>query len=298
MGRTEEENKAFKLRKKAEKIVSNKYRDAINKSWDMEEIIHELRVHQTELELQNEDLKETQIKLEKLKTKYFDLYNLAPVGYFTINGKGLIIDANLIGTSMLEIEIKYLYKSAFIKFVAHDYRNKYYHLWKDATETGYKQTAEIQMITNKGNTFCAHIESIFNIINNELKIAIFDVSDRKNAEIQLTKSLEEKEVLIREIHHRVKNNLQIIASLLHLQESCVEGEEYLNVLKESELRVKSMAIIHEKVYQSTSLNDINFKEYIEKLIYDIFYTYGVPKGTINIILNIEDINLNIDTTIP
>jgi PAS domain S-box-containing protein len=124
-----------------------------------------------------------------------------------------------------------------------------------------------------------------------------DITERKKAEDETKKSLEEKELLLREIHHRVKNNLQIIASLLNLQESCVKGEE-LNILKESELRVKSMAIIHEKVYQSTNLTDVNFKEYIEKLVYDILYTYGIPKGEIQINLNIEDINLNIDTAIP
>ena len=124
-----------------------------------------------------------------------------------------------------------------------------------------------------------------------------DITKQKKAENDIKKSLEEKEVLIREVHHRVKNNLQIIASLLHLQESHVEGE-FLDTLKESELRVKSMATIHEKVYQSDTLTDINFKDYIEKLVYDILYSYGIPKGKIQTNINIEDINLNIDTAIP
>ncbi len=125
-----------------------------------------------------------------------------------------------------------------------------------------------------------------------------DITERKNAEEEIKVSLNEKEVLIREIHHRVKNNLQIIASLLHLQERCVEGEEFVNMLKESETRVKSMAIIHEKLYQSPTLANINFKEYIENLVYDILYTYGVQEGFIKTNMDIEDINLNIDTAIP
>ncbi len=124
-----------------------------------------------------------------------------------------------------------------------------------------------------------------------------DITERKKAEDEIIKSLYEKEVLLREIHHRVKNNLQIIASLLHLQEVTVSGEG-VDVLKESEGRVKSMAMIHEKLYQSPTFNDINFKQYIEKLVDDILYTYGTPTGTIRTNMIIEEINLNIDTAIP
>jgi two-component sensor histidine kinase len=72
----------------------------------------------------------------------------------------------------------------------------------------------------------------------------------------------------------------------------------VDILKESETRVKSMAIVHEKLYQSPNFADINFKQYLEKLVYDILYTYGIKIGTINVQLDIEDINLNIDTAIP
>ena len=82
-----------------------------------------------------------------------------------------------------------------------------------------------------------------------LRIAIFDISDRKIAEDKIQLSLNEKEILIREIHHRVKNNLQIITSLLHLQEDTV-NEEVAAVLRDIEGRVMSMAIIHENLYQS------------------------------------------------
>jgi two-component sensor histidine kinase len=109
--------------------------------------------------------------------------------------------------------------------------------------------------------------------------------------------LEEKEILLKEIHHRVKNNLQIIASLLHLQESTVDSD-VAAILKESEGRVRSMASIHENLYQSPTFNDINFKQYIEKLLYDRLYTYGIPKDTIRTKLDIKEINLNIETAIP
>ena len=128
--------------------------------------------------------------------------------------------------------------------------------------------------------------------------SVRDISDRKKFENKIKKSLDEKETLLREIHHRVKNNMQIISSLLNLQIQYENLDETIGVLKESQGRVKSMAIIHEKLYQSSNLTNINFKEYIEKLILDIFYSYGITTSSIESELNIEDINLNIDTAIP
>jgi two-component sensor histidine kinase len=117
-------------------------------------------------------------------------------------------------------------------------------------------------------------------------------------ETGLKNSLAEKEVLLREIHHRVKNNMQIISSLLNLQIQYEDLDETVDVLKESQGRVKTMAIIHEKLYQSSSFTNLNCKEYIEKLIYDIFSSYGIKDNSIEAVLNIKDINLNIDTSIP
>ncbi len=125
-------------------------------------------------------------------------------------------------------------------------------------------------------------------------MALQKVRDEK----ELKKSLAEKEVLLREIHHRVKNNMQIISSLLNLQIQFEDLDETISVLKESQGRIRSMAIIHEKLYQSSSLTNINFKEYIEKLILDIYYSYGILNGSIESVLEIHDINLNIDTAIP
>ena len=125
-------------------------------------------------------------------------------------------------------------------------------------------------------------------------MALQKVRDEK----EIKNSLAEKEVLLREIHHRVKNNMQIISSLLNLQIQYEDLDETVGVLKESQGRVKSMAIIHEKLYQSSNFTNINFKEYIEKLIFDIFYSYGITTNTIESVLDIEDIHLNIDTAIP
>ncbi|MBI4813002.1 MAG: PocR ligand-binding domain-containing protein, partial [Methanobacterium sp.] len=121
---------------------------------------------------------------------------------------------------------------------------------------------------------------------------------RSFAEKAIKESLDEKEVLLREIHHRVKNNMQIINSLLSLQSQHVEGEETLDVLKESQGRVRSMAMIHEKLYQSPNFTKIDFKDYIEKLASNLIYTYQVQARDIKQVFDVKDVEMNIDTAIP
>lgn len=127
---------------------------------------------------------------------------------------------------------------------------------------------------------------------------ISDFSERKIAETQLKATLQEKELLLREIHHRVKNNMQILSSLLNLQIQHEDLDDTIAVLKESQGRVKSMAMVHEKLYQSDNFSNINLKEYLINLVSDIFYSYGIKNESISFVLDLDDINIGIDTAIP
>ena len=124
-----------------------------------------------------------------------------------------------------------------------------------------------------------------------------DITEVKKAENKVKASLKDKEVLLKEIHHRVKNNLQIISSLLDLQANYVDDMETVTVLQESQNRVKSMAMIHEMLYQSNNLSNIEFSGYIRILVQDLLYSYGV-KSNIKPVINVEHIILNIETAIP
>ncbi|MBW4256704.1 PAS domain S-box protein [Methanobacterium sp. YSL] len=139
-----------------------------------------------------------------------------------------------------------------------------------------------------------------NIGNEKMGVGAFirDITDKKKAEKALKESLEEKEVLLREIHHRVKNNMQIISSLLNLQKKYVEEEETVNILVESQNRIKTMAMIHEKLYQSPNLTSINFNEYTEKLVNDLFYSYGKKMSVIKTSFHMEEVKIGLDTAIP
>ncbi len=125
-----------------------------------------------------------------------------------------------------------------------------------------------------------------------------DITEFKQAENELKESLRIKEVLLSEIHHRVKNNMQIISSLLNLQKNFVENEKASAVLLESQNRVKSMAMIHERLYQSGDFTRIDISEYIEKLLADLFYTYATSNEQVTSIINVDNLSLNIETAIP
>jgi two-component sensor histidine kinase len=128
--------------------------------------------------------------------------------------------------------------------------------------------------------------------------SILDITKRKIADNKIKSSLKEKNNLLQEIHHRVKNNMQIISSLLNLQIKYVDEEEAVNVLKESQNRIKSMAMIHEKLYMSDDLAHINFVDYIQSLVKNLFYSYNVENTNIKPIFEVEDVTLNMETAVP
>jgi PAS domain S-box-containing protein len=121
-------------------------------------------------------------------------------------------------------------------------------------------------------------------------VVLHDITDRI--------SLKEKEVLLREIHHRVKNNLQIISSLLNLQSHSIKDKSYADMFKESQDRIRSMALIHEKLYQSKNLARIQFDEYTDTLVHELIRFQGVNTQKIEVKIDVGDISLDIDTAIP
>lgn len=125
-----------------------------------------------------------------------------------------------------------------------------------------------------------------------------DISQRKEAEKQIRKSLKEKEVLLAEIHHRVKNNLAVISGLLQMQIWETDNEQAEMVLKDSQLRVQSIALIHEKLYQSETLSYIEFDKYIRDLIQAITSTYLDSTFTVDMHTELQSVALNINQAIP
>ncbi|MGZ7116286.1 MAG: histidine kinase dimerization/phosphoacceptor domain -containing protein, partial [Methanobacterium sp.] len=125
-----------------------------------------------------------------------------------------------------------------------------------------------------------------------------DIVEINRAKNEIKTSLEEKELLLQEVHHRVKNNLQIISSLLNLQSKYIKDEHDLELFKDSQSRVKSMAFIHEQSYQSSNFSSIEFSDYINNLVTYLIHYYAVDQNAIKLKMDVDDVSLDLNTSIP
>lgn len=132
---------------------------------------------------------------------------------------------------------------------------------------------------------------------NLVTVALRDITERRRAEEQITAALAEKEALLKEIHHRVKNNLQVVVSLLHLQSEHVKDPTSHGIFLDSESRVKSMALMHEKLYRSKDLSSIHVSDYIETLARDLTRSYRLTSSAVSLELRVDDLVLGMDSAI-
>jgi PAS domain S-box-containing protein len=136
--------------------------------------------------------------------------------------------------------------------------------------------------------------------DNQLAVqAIYrDISVRKKHEQQIMQDLEEKEVLLKEVHHRVKNNMQVISSMLKLQSRYIDDEKALKLFKNSQNRVKSMALIHERIYNSNDLASVNFEEYVQNLARNLFTSSRINSNKVVLDMDIKNIKVNMNKAVP
>ncbi|MGB9936953.1 MAG: CHASE4 domain-containing protein [Methanobacterium sp.] len=241
----------------------------------------------------------SQHKFKESELKFRSIVQLANDGIILADKNGKIIFLNesaqkmfgygeeILGKSvsiLLPDEYKYLHQKTFNEFyfkpVADSFES--YGYKKDRSRFDIEISHTAWKIKEK-NYYCAIVR---------------DITYRKQTENQIKKSLHEKEAMLKEIHHRVKNNMQIVSSLLSLQSRYIKDREAASVFKESQNRVKSMALVHERLYQSEGLAMIDFPDYIKNLINELFRSYGVSDKIVKLYIDTDEIFLNADTAIP
>jgi PAS domain S-box-containing protein len=124
-----------------------------------------------------------------------------------------------------------------------------------------------------------------------------EIEDRTKYEDLIKQQLQEREVLLKEIHHRVKNNIQIIISILNLQASFIKNKKMIGILQDSQTRIKTMALVHEKLYQAQDFSNINFREYITNLLEYLFASYRSPNQEVEFQINTDSIPIEMDSII-
>ena len=191
------------------------------------------------------------------------------------------------------------------KAVGSDNSVKYHPYWDDKymeAFSGKKVEFISERKTLKGEVIVRQmiLNPIKDAFNNVIEVSGigFDITENKKNEERVSQSLKEKEILLKEVHHRVKNNMQVISSILNLQSSYVKDEYALSLLKECQNRIKSMAYIHESLYQTKNFEGVNFSEYISTLSKNLVHTYSVNTKNVKLILNLSDLFLNLDLSIP
>lgn len=271
------------LRRKAEEALRDE---------DMPHLVHELRVHQIELELQNEELRDSRAKAEQSLAMYRELYDSAPIAYLSIDKGGTIRRRNYAAALALgrePLEGKKL-RALF------------------AAESG----ASIDAFIAKAFASCSSesldapssagegaVPSCYHIVGagkgegaDECLVALVDITERERSREELSRGAREKAALMRELEHRVKNNLNVVYSLLGIGQGQIEDVKAIAVLEKSRARIMAMSHIYEQLYQTDGVLEVDLWLYLEHLIEPLLETYAVDSSRFRLVKEFHSVTID------
>jgi len=241
--------------------------------------------------------------VRKSEEKYRGLTENVNLGIYrnTVGPEGKFIEANpaLVGMfeykskeEFLAINVSDLYQNA-------EGRNKFN---DKMLKEGFVRGEELWLRKADGSLFIGSVSAVA-VKDEQGHVKYYDgiiddITERKRAEEALWASLREKEVLLREVHHRVKNNMQVISSLFNLQAGYTTNEECRGILKEGQARIRSMSLVHEKLYQSRDMSKIDLADYIQGLAAHLFHVYLVNPEQVRMETEFEELSLDINSAVP
>ncbi len=245
--------------------------------------------------------KKVQDSIKESERKIRALLHTSPVGIYLIDAKGIVTDfwnhtaEQIFGYKKEEVI------GNFLPYLGEDDLQEYYTIIDQIQQGEVLRNKRLKRTNKEGNDIFIEINTspLFDEQNNleNVLVIVSDVSPLVEKENSLKRSLAEKELLLAEVHHRVKNNLAIITGLLNLQGLQLKNDELSGILAETSLRIKSIANIHELLYNEESLSDIPFKQYVHQLGIEIISSMTMPQA-VELEVNMDDINVNINQAIP
>ena len=235
--------------------------------------------------------------------KWRALSACSPVGIFTCDANGRVTYTNPrcheIGDFTLEASLG----EGFATVIHAEDRDRIVSQWFAQAKAGQPYADEFRVVDREGGVRWVRVQTAPIVFNDRTLMGhtgtVEDITQQKQAEAQIKASLREKEALLKEIHHRVKNNLQIVSSLIYLQAQRIEDPKVRQIFEDSQSRISAMALVHDNLYRSQSLSRINLSEYIQTLTASLFYTYRIQADGVQLKVNIDDnILITLDKAIP
>lgn len=246
--------------------------------------------------------KQTEVALKESEQKYRNLVETCQGAIWSVDAEGRLTFINQAAKQLYGYEPEEMIGRHFSELVTPEQTQKGQEILERIIAGESIFHCEAECIRKDGTIFWVSCNAIalrdeFGNVLGTTGTSI-DISDRKRIEEQLKASLQEKEALLKEVHHRVKNNLQVISSLLDLQSQQIQDSIAVDAFRGSRNRIKSIALIHEKLYQSKNLARVGLADYIHTLTTYLLHTYPINPSNITLQLSISNILLNIDKVIP
>jgi PAS domain S-box-containing protein len=256
------------------------------------------------LEVENAERRRVQHALQESEERYRSLVNNIPDIVYAINGKGEILSVNEESLKIFGYRAEEVQGRLFMEMIhpddVHTPYDAFLSMLRDRRE--YTSGLQYRILDRSGVSHWveAHSHARFDeegrFIGEEGVLR--DITERKLAEDRTSASLREKEVLLREIHHRVKNNFQIITSLLNLQSRNITDPELMKLFEDSTTRIRAMALVHEKLYQSSDLSEIDFSSYLKTIAEDLSDSYRGIIRRPRLVLDAGEAFLGVDQAVP
>tara|TARA_B100001109_G_scaffold255434_1_gene258424 strand:+ start:16725 stop:20957 length:4233 start_codon:yes stop_codon:yes gene_type:complete len=255
------------------------------------------------------DIKSKENEIKEQASKLNAIIESSSHSFFTVNNDYVLTSFNkpfqedLMIHHNLNIHVGMEFKDTFAapSIEEKEFFTSFWNVKFKEVFSGKSLSFEVERTNIRGDIYYREIflNPIFsNNVVSEVSGIAHDITEKKRNEIKLYNSLKEKEVLLKEVHHRVKNNMQVISSILSLQSAYVHDQTILNILRESQNRIKSMAFIHESLYRTKDFSKIVFSEYLKNLAQNLIDTYELKTNDVSLIDELDKIYLNLDSAIP
>ena len=249
---------------------------------------------------ERQEHKQAQEALQESELKYRSLVESSEDSIYLVDRNCKYLFMNSKHLSRLGSQMEQIIGRKYGEFHCQEEKKELTKRVKKTLETGKPLSYEYR--SNKDNKYFIRtltpVKDPKTGIATNIAVISKDITERKQAEEQIKASLREKEVLLKEIHHRVKNNMQVISSLLKLQSNYIKDKEALEMFKDSQNRIRSMALVHEKLYQTMDLARIEFAGYVQSLTGHLLSFYRLEPNVIKLNIDVKDIFLNINTAFP